>query len=325
VIFNTIVFFLFNMVGCKQKRVTIMKIERAVDQFEIYLVSKQRVSMNTVAAYRADCAQLILYLKSKKIHSLKKIKQIHLKSFLGYLKRNLGLKATSMSRKISSMKKFFQFIHEEYKVQNFGEVLIFPRQERKLPKYLTEIKVVELFERAALNKSFKGQRNYMMIHLMYVTGLRVSELVTMKIHQLRLDMGMVTVLGKGNKERIVPLPDPTVILLNGYLEKIRPKCLMKNKSEYTSDYLFPIIYNKGVKHVTRQAFWRVIKKLCPQIAYMSPHVLRHSLATHLLHKGVDLRSLQMILGHEHLSTVEIYTHVDMTHLRTAYNKKHPRS
>ncbi|HJM68666.1 MAG TPA: tyrosine-type recombinase/integrase [Candidatus Babeliales bacterium] len=302
-----------------------MKIERAIDKFETHLASRQQVSSNTLQAYRADCTQLTNFLKRKKISSLKKVKPLHLKSFLGYLKRDLGLKSTSMSRKISSIKKFFNFLHKEHQVQNLGETLIFPRKERKLPKYLTEGKVFELFERAALDKSSIGQRNYMMVHLMYVTGIRVSELVKMKMSQLRLDMGLVTVLGKGSKERQVPLPEPTQILLIGYMEKVRPECLKRKKKEYSSDFLFPIIYRKEVKHVTRQAFWATIKKLCPEVSYVSPHTLRHSLATHLLHKGVDLRSLQMILGHEHLSTVEIYTHVDMSHLRSAYNKKHPRS
>lgn len=291
----------------------------------MHLASRQQVASNTLQAYRADCNQLTNFLKKKKISSFKKVKSIHLKSFLGYLKRDLGLKPTSMSRKISSIKKFFHFLHQEHQLQNLGETLIFPRKERKLPKYLTETKVMELFERAALDKSAIGQRNYMMLHLMYVTGIRVSELVNMKMHQLRLDMGLVTVLGKGSKERQVPLPEPTQILLVGYMENVRPECLRNKKREYTSDYLFPIIYRKQVKNVTRQAFWAIIKRLCPQISYMSPHILRHSLATHLLHKGVDLRSLQLILGHEHLSTVEIYTHVDMSHLRNAYNKKHPRS
>lgn len=302
-----------------------MKFDQAIDSFEAYLISHQRVSDNTLSAYRADCDQFLEYLKIKKIGSFKKLKQVHVKAFLGYLKRELGLKASSMSRKISSIKKFFMYLHKEHNIANFGETLIFPRQDKKLPKYLTENKILEFFDRAAQDKSLVGQRNYMMIHLMYVTGIRVSELVSMRINQLRLDMELVTIFGKGGKERLVPLPKPTIIMLHNYINTVRAQLLTKKGVEYNSEDLFPVVYGKRIKRVTRQAFWKIVKRLDPTVSYLSPHVLRHSLATHLLHKGVDLRSLQMILGHEHLATVEIYTHVDMTHLRSAYNKKHPRS
>jgi integrase/recombinase XerD len=302
-----------------------IELEHAIEEFEAFLAARECLSHNSLLSYHNDCEQFRLFLSKKNISQLEAINQAHLRAFLYHLKRDLEMKATSMSRKVSCLKRFFSFVHQQYQTQNWGEVLIFPRLEKRLPKYITERVLKKLFERAEKNKSFIGRRNFMMLHLMYVTGMRVSELVLLKNNQLRLDMGLITILGKGSKERLVPLPAYTIQLLEEYLQATRGALLTRNKKIYSSDILFPVLYGKRIKHVTRQAFWKYVKRLDRSIQKLSPHIFRHSLATHLLHKGVDLRSLQMILGHEHLTTVEIYTHVDMSHLRAAYNKKHLRS
>jgi integrase/recombinase XerD len=167
-----------------------------------------------------------------------------------------------------------------------------------------------------------------MLYLLYVTGMRISELTNLTVSDIQFDTGFISVRGKGGKGRLVPIPEAIVLDIKSYLNEIHPKLLGKKSEFRSSDYLFPVLYAGKLKHITRQAFWAILKKMailaCVKKS-LSPHKLRHSLATHLLRKGANLRSLQLLLGHENLSTVQIYTHIDTSYLRQVYDKYHPRS
>ena len=311
--------------------------------FETYLLTERRISKNTFFAYKNDIDQLVDFLKLKKV-SLERVTKVHLKNFLKFLK-NQNLKAKTLSRKISSIKLFFKFLNKRFDIQNRAESLIFPKLEQRLPVYLTEEEIQKLLTAANKDGTAKGIRNKVMIYLLYATGMRVSELVNLTIDQIHFDTGFLRVLGKGNKERLVPLPENVLELLKFYLKNVYYKFLPKgrffkfeedekqknfilNSNIQEDNYLFITIYRSKAKHLTRQAFWMLLKKILILSGIkkkVSPHSLRHSLATHLLKNGANIRSLQMLLGHEQLATVQIYTHLENSQLRKIYDAKHPRS
>ena len=293
-------------------------------KFEVYLLTERRVAQNTFAAYKKDIEQFFSFLDKKKI-IFKKAELSDLKSFLAYLK-GLQLSARSMSRKISTLKVFYSWAQQYHGWQNYAQELIFPKLEKRLPSYLSEQEVGQLLKVADQDATDIGIRNKMMLYLLYVSGMRISELIHLKITDIHFDTGFIAVHGKGGKDRMIPIPIPILELLKKYIYEVHKSFLKRTKKQ--TDYLFPIIYGKKVKPISRQSFWGILNKLWEKTGNkrpISPHKLRHSLATHLLRRGADLRSLQLILGHENLSTVQIYTHVDTGYLRKIYDKKHPRS
>lgn len=293
-----------------------------IEQFFTYLLTEKRVSRNTFSAYKTDILQLAHFLENKQV-SLTDTSLKQLKEFLHALK-NENISATSMSRKISSIKQFYSFAEQRWQMQNHGEQLTFPKVEKKLPHYLSEQEIEKLLAASQQDTSPVGVRNKVMLYLLYVTGLRISELTQLITSSILWDSGFLQVEGKGGKQRMVPLPEPMRVLIKEYLEKYHTTLSHSKKT----DYLFPILYAGTIRPITRQAFWGILKQLCIKAQLpktISPHQLRHSLATHLLKRGADLRSLQMLLGHENLATVQIYTHVETSHLRKIYDKKHPRS
>lgn len=299
-----------------------------IGQFEAYLLTERRVSDNTFQAYKCDADQLQAFLKKKKVH-LKDCKKNHLKLYLKYLK-NEGHSAKTVSRKISSLKLLFSFLHDRFNVHNSAHSLIFPKLEKKLPSYLTEQEIQNLLAAANREKGDKGTRNKVMLYLLYASGMRVTELVSLIIDQIQFDTGFIKVSGKGNKERLVPLPKNILRLLRHYLDHVYEKLLPLplRLTKHPKKYLFPTCYKNELKPISRQSFWIMLKKMLTKAAIfkrISPHSLRHSLATHLLKKGADMRSLQMLLGHENLSTVQVYTHLENSELRKIYDKKHPRA
>lgn len=293
-----------------------------IEQFFTYLLTEKRVSRNTFSAYKTDILQLAHFLENKQV-SLTDTSIKHLKEFLHTLK-NENISATSMARKISSIKQFYSFAEQRWQMQNHGQQLTFPKVEKKLPHYLSEQEIEQLLAASQQDTSPAGVRNKVMLYLLYVTGLRISELTQLITSSILWDSGFLQVEGKGGKQRMVPLPEPMRVLLKEYLEKYHSTLSHSKKT----DYLFPILYAGTIRPITRQAFWGILKQICIKAKLpktISPHQLRHSLATHLLKRGADLRSLQMLLGHENLATVQIYTHVETSHLRKIYDKKHPRS
>ena len=293
-------------------------------KFEAYLLTERRVSHNTFAAYKKDIEQFFTFLDQSRI-LVEQAELVNLKAFLSYLKEQ-KLSARSMSRKISTLKVFYTWAHQYHGWKNYAHELIFPKLEKKLPTYLSEPEIEQLLHAADQEGSPAGLRNKMMLYLLYVSGMRISELVHLKITDIHFDTGFIAVRGKGGRDRMIPIPMPMLELLKKYISEVHKVFLHRTKKQ--TDYLFPIIYGKKIKPISRQSFWGILKKLWAKTGNkrpISPHKLRHSLATHLLRRGADLRSLQMILGHENLSTVQIYTHVDTGYLRKIYDKKHPRS
>ena len=300
-----------------------MKIKSLLNHFATYLLTQKRVSHNTYSAYCKDLEQFQDFLEKQKIE-IENISTKTISLFLAYMKKeNIG--ARSLSRKISSLKSFFLYANQNYKIPNYAANISYPKLEKKLPRYLVEKEVVQLLEKANQDTSANGVRNKVMLHLLYATGLRISELVNLEISSVNFESGTVVVDGKGDKQRMVPLPQQTIEMLKDYLNTTHKKLIANN---LPTDYMFPTIYGDQVRPITRQAFWMLLKKLVQGTSLekdISPHKLRHTLATHLLQKGADLRSLQMLLGHEQLTTVQIYTHLETGHLRKVYDKKHPRS
>lgn len=293
--------------------------------FYTYLLTEKRVSPNTFDAYRRDLEQFIAFLQKQNL-DLKTVSLKELKAFLHYLK-NAGLLARSMSRKISTLKLFFSYLHQKHGLRNYAEELTFPRLEKKLPHYLSEKSIEQLLHVSGQDQSPVGIRNKVMLYLLYTSGMRISELTHMKCSSIHFDTGFLAIQGKGGKERMIPLPQLILELLRNYMRTVHRSFVREKEHVGKTDYLFPIYYAKKIKPISRQAFWIILKNLCikANVSSVSPHTLRHSLATHMLKKGVDLRSLQLLLGHENLSTIHVYTHVETSHVRKIYNKKHPRS
>lgn len=294
--------------------------------FEMFLLTEKRTSQNTFAAYRKDIEQLLNFLNENK-QTLSNCGKPQLKKFLRVLK-NRNLSAKTISRKISSLKLFFSFLQDRFEFENKASSLIFPKIEKKLPVYLTEHELQQVFDAANQNTTYRGIRNKVMLSLLYASGMRVSELVNMTIDKIHFDTGFVSINGKGGKERMVPVPQNVLELLRFYLDTVYKKLLPKKIESTGKQYLFPVVYQKKVKPISRQLFWVALKKIIAKSVIkknISPHTLRHSLATHLLKKGVNIRLLQVLLGHEQLTTVQIYTHLEKSQLRDEYDKKHPRA
>lgn len=300
-----------------------MKLAELITKFISYLLTEKRVAENTFIAYRQDLQQLVHFYKKDALN-IEDLKKNHFITFLASLKER-GLSARSLARKIAACKALGAYAYERFGIENHAEELVMPKIKKTLPSYLSLEEIETLFQAAEKDRSLMGIRNKTMLYVMYVTGMRVSELITLKLAHVHRDMGTIAIEGKRGRQRLVPIPDAMMQELGAYIDGIREALL---KGYGTCDYLFPVIYGKKAKALTRQAFWSIIKQIWKQTniaTVLYPHVLRHSFATHMLNKGANLRSLQMLLGHEQLATVQVYTHVESKHLRDIYDKKHPRS
>jgi integrase/recombinase XerD len=290
-------------------------------KFESYLLTEQRVADNTFVSYKRDLNQFISFLEKAGINLLI-ITGDELKQFVHHL-YGLKLSARSIARKISTLKTFFVYMSNHFDIKNSAKELHIPKIEKKLPAYLTQEEVSRILAYSESDVSALGMRNSIMLYLLYSSGMRVSELVGLKLSDIHFDTRFISIEGKGGKQRMIPLPQTVMSLLYKYIQQH-----MQSEATHNSVYLFPIVYGKKVKHISRQSCWGILKKLCEKAGIkraISPHQLRHSFATHMLEKGVDLRSLQVLLGHEEITTVEVYTHIETSQLRQIYDKKHPRS
>lgn len=305
--------------------------------FVSYLIAEKRLSKNSVTAYESDLKDLEKFLKQKKTTLLKCDKQ-HLKQYLKQL-NDRTLQSASVSRKISTLKHFYAFVQKNYALPDLGKALIFPKLTQRLPKYLTEEETQQLLITSKKNGTPKGVRNHVMLLLLYATGMRISELLALKLDQIIFTTGFVQIFGKGNKERLVPVPAAVLGALRQYLDHILPVLCADKADKGTlsefgyrqmlpTKFVFISRYQKKLMPLSRQSYWLYIKKLLVKAGIakdISPHTLRHSLASHLLKNGADLRSLQMLLGHANLSTVQIYTHLQDEEQRKEYDKHHPRA
>jgi integrase/recombinase XerD len=278
-----------------------------VDAFCDALWLEDGLSKNTISAYRDDLGQLLVFLKN---NSLDKVSEAEL---FGFLASKKG-RASSAARRVSTLKRFYQYCVRERRMEADPTLKLEPpKRVPRFPKTLSEADVEALLA-APDTQTPLGLRDRAMLELLYATGLRVSELVGLKIFQASLESGVVRVMGKGSKERLVPLGEEAVHWISKYLEE--------RKSD--SDALFITSRGGGM---TRQAFWHLIRRYGRRAIpgkKLSPHVLRHAFATHLINHGADLRVVQLLLGHADISTTQIYTHVARERLRQLHAKHHPR-
>ena len=285
---------------------------RLLDAFCDALWLEDGLSRNTISAYRADLEQLASFVKK----DLSKIDEADLFAFLASRRG----RASSAARRVSSLKRFFQYCMRERRIAVDPTLkLDAPKRAPRFPKTLSEADVEALL--AAPNVAAAlGLRDRAMLETLYATGLRVSELVALKIFEADLAAGVVRVLGKGSKERLVPLGEEAVHWLRRYIAVSRKGLLGKR----ASDALFVTARGAGM---TRQAFWHLMRRYGARAIpskRLSPHVLRHAFATHLINHGADLRVVQMLLGHADISTTQIYTHVARERLKLLHAKHHPR-
>ena len=277
------------------------------------------LSENTVQSYRLDLTALCDWLDKNDL-SLETLDAVDLQGFLGE-RLEKGYKATSTARMLSAMRKLFQYLYrEKYRVDDPSAVLSSPKLPSRLPKYLTEQQVSDLLNTPDVEVSLE-LRDKAMLELLYATGLRVTELVSLTIENMSVQQGVVRVIGKGNKERIVPMGEEAAYWVRQFMLYGRPVLL----NGQSSDVVFP---SQRTQQMTRQTFWHRVKHYAIladiDADALSPHVLRHAFATHLVNHGADLRVVQMLLGHTDLSTTQIYTHVAKERLKRLHERFHPR-
>jgi integrase/recombinase XerD len=291
----------------------------AIDTYIDYLRDVRRMSPNTVNSYAHDLAALASYADDKG-RAIESLERRDLEAFARHL-MTAGLAPRSVARAIACLRGLYKFLLVEKKIAaDPAEDLRAPRAWPALPKYLDLEQVDRLLQQPDTSTP-RGLRDKALIELLYATGLRVTELLSLKAANINLDAGYLTCIGKGDKERIVPLGDSAADWVRRYIAEGRPALLRKGKS----NWLF--LNAKGGTQLSRVGFWKLLKEYGIKAGVsrdLSPHVLRHSFATHLLERGADLRMIQMMLGHADLSTTQIYTHVLEARLRAVYDKFHPR-
>jgi len=290
--------------------------DRWLEPFIEALWMEEGLSPNTLAAYRSDLSHFIGFLGER---DLMTVTSADLMAYLGKLLAD-GHQARTVSRRRSALRRFYSWaVREKHRSDDPSETLEAPRQGRPLPKTLSEAQVEKLLRAPDVDTPL-GLRDRAMLETMYATGLRVSELIGLTLGQLQMAHGIVKTMGKGNKERLVPVGDEALHWCRRYLTEARPVLLAGRET----DRLF--VTNRG-EGMTRQAFWHIVKRYARQAGFPSlpsPHTLRHAFATHLLNHGADLRALQMLLGHADLSTTQIYTHVARERLKAVHQAHHPR-
>lgn len=290
------------------------KEDQNLRSFFNFLIIEKGLSKNTVKAYETDIKGFIKWINKNNKQSLLNIKESCVNQYISYL-FSLKLKSSSVNRKISSLKSFYLFLLKKKLIRYspFSEV-ISPKQEKYLPASMSESEVEKLLNSPDASKEIE-QRDKAMIEMLYATGVRISELVNLKITDIDMNRSVIKVMGKGSKERLIPFGETASEALFNYL---------KIRKDSSSKEVF--ISNRG-KKISRVAFWQRIKVYLLRENLkisISPHTLRHAFATHLLNRGADLRSVQLLLGHSDLSTTQIYTHIAKQRLGDVLKKHHPR-
>lgn len=295
------------------------QLDLAVSGYLDHLIIDRGLAALSVDSYASDMKGFTRFLSDRKVDKVNQVAREDLLLFIAMLDSQ-GLSPRTRARKISCIKSFFRFLAERNEIgENPSELIEAPRLPRRIPHYLESEEVERLL--ASPNRTTpEGRRDQTMLELAYAAGLRVSELVSLEMHRLDLEIGCVTVMGKGSKERIVPIGVPATRALMDYLDKVRPLLLGQVRSE-------AVFVTRRGKPMTRQTFWKIVKKtalLAGIRKEISPHTLRHSFATHLVQNDADLRAIQIMLGHADISTTEIYTHVAGQRLKQLHATCHPR-
>lgn len=290
-----------------------------IETFLDYLSVERGLSNNTISSYRRDLDKYAAYLEDKKINSLLEAKRDDITNFMFYQKEK-GLSASSIARSLVATKTFYRFlVRERILKADPTAVLEAPKLWKRLPEVMLLSEVEALINAPNLRKD-EGIRDRAILEVMYATGMRASEVVNLRLEDINLEVGYLRCMGKGRKERIVPLGRKAKEALVRYLDRARPK-LLKGKT------ILDIFLSRLGKKISRQALWNIIKKYAKEAKIkkvIKPHTLRHSFATHLLEGGADLRSVQEMLGHSDISTTQIYTHINKGRLKIVHKQFHPR-
>lgn len=295
-----------------------MKLSDGINEYQQYLIVEKGVSKNTIIAYISDLNKFSVYLESSyQINQIDYITKEHIRLYLKELTKTNS--ASSVTRKLVSLRMFFTFLMKEKIVDiNIMNSFDLPKVSKKLPTVLSVKEMQEILDSIAIIDHLSS-RNRCMVELMYATGARVSELINLKISSINIFMGYIKIVGKGDKERIVPISGIAKKVLEDYINKYRE---IFNKNE--SSLLF---FNNHGNKLSREEFYLILKQIIKQTSVnkkISPHTIRHSFATHLLENGADLRSIQELLGHSDISTTTIYTHISNQKLKNEYQQFHPR-
>lgn len=297
-----------------------MKWTSAIKDYQFYLNIERGLSKNTIESYSRDLEKLVLFINDNNINlSPISIDKENIQSFIYQIAKQVNPR--SQARIISGLRSFFDYlVFEDYRKTNPTDLIETPKIGRKLPDTLSEDEINELISSVDLSHP-QGERNRTILEVMYSCGLRVSELITLKISDLFFEEGFIRVLGKGNKERFVPIHSKAQKFIGIYINEIR------SHINIHSSYQDTLFLNRRGKGLTRQMIFTILRNLATQIGLkkkISPHTLRHSFATHLLKNGADLRAIQQMLGHESITTTEVYVHLDKSYLKEVVETYHPR-
>ena len=295
-------------------------LKRLLKEYEYYLRITKRSAKNTILSYNTDLTEYIEFIeKNYGFRDPNQIEKQHIRNFMARLKRKNNT-ASSVSRKLSAIRSFHKFLLIEKLVdENVSLGISLPKQAKKLPVVLSIEEVEQLID-ATNGTKLLDLRNRAMLELLYGSGLRITELLDLRLRDLHVNMGFIDVIGKGNKERIVPIGEEAALAITEYITKART-----HLKKIPGDILF---VNSRGSEISRVGFYKTLKKLATHAGIekeISPHTLRHSFASHLLENGVDLRMVQELLGHEDISTTQIYTHISRKQLKAVYEQYHPRS
>lgn len=294
--------------------------EEIITSFIDYLNVEKGLAANTLDSYGRDLKQYSRYLSEGPMLSFEEASTHTVTSYLHHLQKQ-GRATATIARRLAALRAFYQFMVRERRLVNDPTAnLQSPKQKKKLPRVLT-IKEVEVLLNQPKSGTPAGPRDKAMLELLYAAGIRVSELVALDASDVNLTVGYVRCVGKGNKERIVPIGNAAVRALSTYLEQGRNRLLREGGDR-------ALFINHQGRRLTRQGFWKIVKRYAKDARIekvITPHTLRHSFATHLLENGADLRSVQELLGHADISTTQVYTHLTSGHLKDVYARTHPRA
>jgi len=292
--------------------------EMTVERFLDAIWMERGLSKNTLAAYRADLLSLSRWLKPQEV-AVPKASRSDLLGFIAWRSES-GARPRSTARQLSSFRRFFRYLVREGVIDEDPTAQIaMPKIGRTLPRSLSEEEVVDLLNAPDVSDPL-GHRDRTMLEVLYATGLRVSELINLRQSQINLNQGVLRILGKGDRERLIPLGEESQQWIKEFMDGPRMEILLERQTEY----VFP---TRRGDRMTRQAFWHIIKRYAKKASIekeLSPHTVRHAFATHLLNHGADLRVVQMLLGHSDLSTTQIYTHVARERMKELHSRHHPR-
>jgi integrase/recombinase XerD len=297
-----------------------MSFDTLIDRYLTYLSVERRLARNTVESYARDLQRFYASLQQQKVTTIDSVQALHIRQFLADT-YDAGLAARSIARMLTAVRTWFKYLYVQRVVTEDPTKLIeTPRQMKKLPHVLSVDEVDRLLQESG-SQAPPALRDHAIVHLLYASGLRVSEICDLEMHQLNMDAGYLRAFGKGGKERVVPVGTVALKVMTKYINEGRPR-LMKRDGE---EHLF---LSRTGRALTRQDGWRCIKAAARRACLtkpVTPHMLRHSFATHLIEHGADLRSVQMMLGHASISTTQVYTHVSRKHLEALISKYHPRN